>query len=587
MYLTEINNETDLLQINLVAKRNNYQIKYYVLLLLLIIYSSTFSQVSPDKSYKFQINSLLDGDHVLYLSSEIEITNSGWVLWVARDELQRALPFRTKITGFSKNNNIININFQFSMDMGKSGVLTINLSNNRLSFTPPVLTSGRQKTGFYIFEVLETQEDIMRKKINEESLTYNSIVLEIKNKEYHRAKSLIDNLSYPNYFPNLKEFKSLENEYFYNEDRNEYEYINNLIDKKDFFNASSKIDGLHFPDSYENINEFDKLIEIEIKRQLLKKQFISATNLYKLLKINTNQINLKYSIQETLESYYKDTIILLDDKSGSSILRKYFESSLELHKAEKYKLLITNKSNIAILDNKDKILASSSVQNYDVKKISVNDFIIPVNSLFIYDVTTTSSIINLTKNNVTTQFNDSITSEQKKNIEKKMYPNLIGKYSMLYERKYFNNTFYIDHVNCTKFSGIGGPINIFKSILVPGWGLNSVTGGLKKGWPTTLTTFALFSSALVFKNLSNNAYDNYMKSTVRSDNTKYYQNANIFNNAFYYLTAAGVGVWLFDVIRVSKKGFENNMTRKNTIKNLTFNVDNQSKTFAVGYKIKL
>jgi hypothetical protein len=46
-------------------------------------------------------------------------------------------------------------------------------------------------------------------------------------------------------------------------------------------------------------------------------------------------------------------------------------------------------------------------------------------------------------------------------------------------------------------------------------------------------------------------------------------------------------LWLFDIVRVTKKGFENNKIRKNTIKNLTFNIDNQSKTFAIGYKIKL
>jgi hypothetical protein len=61
----------------------------------------------------------------------------------------------------------------------------------------------------------------------------------------------------------------------------------------------------------------------------------------------------------------------------------------------------------------------------------------------------------------------------------------------------------------------------------------------------------------------------------------------MYNKTFYFFTAAGVAVWIFDIIRVSKKGIENNKIRKNTIKNLTFNIDNQSKIFAVGYKIKL
>ena len=368
------------------------------------------------------------------------------------------------------------------------------------------------------------------------------------------------------------------------------ELVNKILDfnkKNDYTNALKLYNELSKP----NNELLIQIEEIETKNQNNVAQLIHKNNLDDAFlaynKLTKKSDYLKSLFVKSYQERYKDTTLTLENKTGSSLLKKYFNDFLGLHKAEKYQMQLSNQGELKITDVSNKILATKSVEKSEIATILINSFTIPVKSIYNYDVTVNAKTLKLKKNNIATLYNDSISTSQKNIIEKSLYPNVIGKYTLLYERKSFNNTLFIDTVKCTNFRGIGGPINAFKSILVPGWGVKSVTGGLKNGWPTTLATYSLFTTAFIFKNLSNTNYDNYLKSTTRSENTTYYDNANVYNKTFYFFTAAGVAVWLFDVIRVSKKGFENNKTRKNTIKNLTFNIDNQSKTFAVGYKIKL
>ena len=347
---------------------------------------------------------------------------------------------------------------------------------------------------------------------------------------------------------------------------------------------------------YKNLNQPNnelliQIEEIETRNQNNVAQLIHKNNLEEALKaynkLTKKSENLRALFIRSYQERYKDTTITLENKIGSSLLKKYFNDFLGLHKAEKYQMQLSTQGELKITDRNNKILATNSVEKSEITTILLNSFMIPVKSIYNYDVTVYAKTLKLKKNNIEIVYNDSISASQKTIIEKSLYPNVIGKYTLQYEQKGFNNTLFIDTLKCTNFRGIGGPINVFKSILVPGWGVKSVTGGLKSGWPTTLATYSLFTTAFIFKNLSNTNYDNYLKSTTRSENTTYYDNANMYNKTFYILTAAGVAVWLFDVIRVSKKGFENKKTRKNTIQNLTFNIDNQSKTFAIGYKLKL
>ena len=368
------------------------------------------------------------------------------------------------------------------------------------------------------------------------------------------------------------------------------ELVNKILDfnkNNDYTNAIKLYNELSKP----NNELLIQIEEIETKHQNNVAQLIHKNNLDDAFlaydKLTKKSDYLKSLFIKSYQERYKDTTLTLENKTGSSLLKKYFNDFLGLHKAEKYQMQLSNQGELKITDKSNKILATKSVEKSEIATILINSFTIPVKSIYNYDVTVNAKTLKLKKNNIATLYNDSISTSQKTIIEKSLYPNVIGKYTLLYERKSFNNTLFIDTVKCTNFRGIGGPINAFKSILVPGWGVKSVTGGLKSGWPTTLATYSLFTTAFIFKNLSNTNYDNYLKSTTRSENATYYDNANMYNKTFYFFTAAGVAVWLFDVIRVSKKGFENNKTRKNTIKNLTFNIDNQSKTFAVGYKIKL
>lgn len=121
----------------------------------------------------------------------------------------------------------------------------------------------------------------------------------------------------------------------------------------------------------------------------------------------------------------------------------------------------------------------------------------------------------------------------------------------------FENNFVAD------YSGIGGPVNAFKSLIIPGAGVRSVTGGKKNGIGRAAFTYSLFGAAIGLKILSNNEYDKYLSATDQSVINDHYQNAVNYNKAFYGLLLSGALVWTYDIIWVSAKGFKNKSEQKN------------------------
>jgi len=266
------------------------------------------------------------------------------------------------------------------------------------------------------------------------------------------------------------------------------ELVNKILDfnkKNDYTNALKQYNELSKP----NNELLIQIEEIETRNQNNVAQLIHKNNLNEAViaynKLTKKTEYLKSLFIKSYQERYKDTTLTLENKTGSSLLKKYFNDFLGLHKAEKYQIQLSNQGELKITDMSNKILATKPVEKSEIATILINSFTIPVKSIYNYDVTVNAKTLKIKKNNIATLYNDTISTSQKNIIEKNLYPNVIGKYTLLYERKSFNNTLFIDTVKCTKFRGIGGPINAFKSILVPGWGVKSVTGGLKRGWPTT------------------------------------------------------------------------------------------------------
>ena len=370
------------------------------------------------------------------------------------------------------------------------------------------------------------------------------------------------------------------------EDKRILKEIDSLIDIKEYFNAKNLISQLNIPNPelINRINQIDKTNQNTIIEFLNKRELSDALELYNLL-LDKNE-KIKELFVASYTEKYKDSTIFLDQEKANYYLKKYFLNKLDSHTADNYRLQISTEGVLKITNKSLNVIHTSNLDKSDIILIQKDEFMFPVKCEYSYNVISTNSLIKLKKHNGTLIYDEYIKDSEKSRIDKLLKDGLIGRYTIKYQRKDFNSTLYVDTASLIDYKGIGGPSNMFKSILVPGWGVRAVTGGEKSGLPRTILTYGLLTSALVFQTMSVLDYQNYLNATSQDEITKYYTSANSNNSTSYYLAAAGLAVWIYDIVWVAKKGFDNKSEQKAFKRNLSFHFEPTIQSLAFSYKLK-
>ena len=138
-----------------------------------------------------------------------------------------------------------------------------------------------------------------------------------------------------------------------------------------------------------------------------------------------------------------------------------------------------------------------------------------------------------------------------------------------------------ESINIEKMSG---PANLFLSVLVPGLGDWNVTKREQNGVGKMLWSYGLILSGVGCKLFSDSEYKQYHLATDQTSIDSHYNNANYSNYGFYALTAAGLAIWITDIIWVANKGAQNKKDRENKKLSLIYEPGNQM--IGLNYKIK-
>jgi hypothetical protein len=103
----------------------------------------------------------------------------------------------------------------------------------------------------------------------------------------------------------------------------------------------------------------------------------------------------------------------------------------------------------------------------------------------------------------------------------------------------------------------GGPSNALLSVVVPGLGGYFVEKNKIRSIATTISTLGLLGYGISQKKLSDKYYSDYNESTEPSEIEDLYNKANSAHHRYYISTRIAAGIWIFDIIWVTIKGFQN------------------------------
>jgi hypothetical protein len=230
----------------------------------------------------------------------------------------------------------------------------------------------------------------------------------------------------------------------------------------------------------------------------------------------------------------------------------------------KFETAITEGSNKDIINS---ILAVA--KKYQIKQANKNNYTVIAKAIYNIEIKLDVKTFHAKLTYVETKIKEDTNSHYKQEINNLISSGPIGLYTVLIQKNEINGTDFSNN-KIIDFKGIGGPSNLFLSLIIPGLGVSPVTGGNKSGLTSTILTYSLIGIGIGCKIYSNSEYDKYENATVQSNMNTYYQNANTFNQAFYIITAAGVLVWIHDIIRVANKGFKNQKEQIKFKKNISF-----------------
>lgn len=225
------------------------------------------------------------------------------------------------------------------------------------------------------------------------------------------------------------------------------------------------------------------------------------------------------------------------------------------------------------------------IKDIQLKPVSKNGYSVFAKSEHVVNIKMEEKTFEVKKNNVETIVFNNPNNLYQNEINQLVSSGPIGKYTIKIQKKKINN---IDFSNnsVSKYRGIGGPSNMFLSVLVPGLGVKGVTGGSKSGLSRTLWSYGFIISGVGCKLWSMSEYDKYHSATDQTSMDEYYDNANLLNKSFYVLTATGAVIWLYDIIWVANKGFQNKKEQRRYKQKLTVYYEPNNQYLGMTYKIK-
>ena len=228
----------------------------------------------------------------------------------------------------------------------------------------------------------------------------------------------------------------------------------------------------------------------------------------------------------------------------------------------------------------------SIAKNYELLKAYKNNYTVNAKATYNIEVKLDEKTYHVKKNNVEIKVKEDPNTIYKSEINKLISnDDPIGKYTVSIHKREINSVDYSNN-KIVKFKGIGGTSNMFLSMLIPGLGVKPVSGGTKSGLSRTIFTYGFIAAGVGCKLYSNSEYDKYHKAITQQLMDSHYQNANTFNKAFYYFSAAGAIVWIYDIIWVAKKGIVNQKKQQQFKKNLSFYYEPNDQTIGMSCILK-
>jgi len=191
-----------------------------------------------------------------------------------------------------------------------------------------------------------------------------------------------------------------------------------------------------------------------------------------------------------------------------------------------------------------------------LKQPSMNGYTVSAKAVFEYSASADEAIIKVKKDASTIYSNDYKYNAYRSEIGNTLSSAPMGKFTLQYNKITINGNDEIQD-KLLKYNGTGGPSNAFKSLIVPGMGKRSVSGGKKSGIGTAIITYGLIGAGIGCKFIANDEYTKYHAASEQSAMDDHYKKANTFNQAFYVCVGAGAIIWIYDIIWVCRKGVQN------------------------------
>jgi hypothetical protein len=324
----------------------------------------------------------------------------------------------------------------------------------------------------------------------------------------------------------------------------------------------------------EQLKEIELKKEIEAKRVkniFLEQRKTSVYNYsdYHLLHYN----ELKTKITKDIITYFSN----YNKPFNSKINYVFINDTLN-------KTTINLKQNNLIMNND----LLNFTKDYKLNPVIDNVYGMALNSKcnFDFDIKINKvEVIKIKKNFTSTLILNDTNYIYKDIVSRKLFNAPNGDYKISYLHKEINGMYY-DESKIIKIKGIGGPTNAFKTILIPGWGTNKVTGGLKKGYKISLITYGLIALSVGSKLYSDYEYKNYLEATIQTEMDDHYLWANYSNKT--YIVAGGIAalIWISDVIWVANQGFKNKKSAKLFKENIAFQYNPQLKQSSLSFNFK-
>lgn len=223
--------------------------------------------------------------------------------------------------------------------------------------------------------------------------------------------------------------------------------------------------------------------------------------------------------------------------------------------------------------------------NIKLKQPTMNGYTVFSKAIFEYTISADEAIIKVSKNANGFDSDAPKFNAYRSEISNALNSAPMGKFTFQFNKATINGKDFVED-NLLKYNGIGGPSNMFLSVLVPGLGVKGVTGGSKSGLSRTLWSYGFIISGVGCKLWSMSEYDKYHSATDQTSMDEYYDNANLLNKSFYVLTATGAVIWLYDIIWVANKGFQNKKEQRRYKQNISFYYEPNNQMLGLNYKIK-